>query len=142
MPALNSRRLDSLAIGLSLGCLAHCLLLPALLTFGSLASIGWMADEDVHRALLCLAVPTTIVALGMGCRQHQRGAVIWLGGIGMALFLAASLFEHKWGVNGSRLITLAGGLLLTAAHVVNYRLCRQSVCANTACSPLPDEQSG
>jgi hypothetical protein len=126
---LNSTRLDGLAVGLSLACLVQCLLLPAALTLFPLFGLQYTPDETLHRYLLAVALPTSALALLMGCRKHHRAWVVGAGALGLAgMLLAAFVLEAVASPAVAEGTTLTSALLLMTAHVGNFRLCRRTDC--------------
>ena len=123
------RYLDGLAISASALCLVHCLATPLLIVLlPILASIG-LADEAFHRWMLLLIVPTSVLALWLGCRRHKSRAVLYAGVTGLTLIGAAAIWGHVLvGEFGEKAATVAGGLILAAGHWRNYRLCRDAEC--------------
>ena len=59
--------LDKSAIGLSVLCLIHCLALPLALVTSFSFSALWVADESFHQLLVFLVLPTSFLALALGC---------------------------------------------------------------------------
>lgn len=65
--------IDETAIGLSIACAAHCLLLPvAVLVLPSAATLAFLSDAAFHSAMVLVVLPTGVIALTMGCRKHKR----------------------------------------------------------------------
>jgi hypothetical protein len=87
------------------------------------------ADESFHIALVALVVPTSAVALGLGCRKHQGWDVVTIGLIGLAL-LGTAAFSEGLGLGeiGETVLTVIGALVVASAHVLNYRACRACDC--------------
>jgi len=126
----GSRRLDQVAIALSGACVVHCLLGPLLAILGPalLTSMG-VPDEVFHVLLLALVLPTSAGALALGCRRHRDATVVALGAAGLATLGFAALAGHDaLGEAGERLVTVSGALLVAAAHVRNFQLCRRDRC--------------
>ena len=118
---------DKSAIGLSLLCALHCLLLPvAVATLPAVSSLG-LDDEAFHLWLVVVVLPISAFALLLGCRKHGRMFVLAIGGLGLAVLVSTPLLGHALlGESGERLLTLTGALLIAVAHVKNYRLCRSA----------------
>lgn len=118
---------DRTAIGLSLLCAAHCLLVPlsaALLP--SIAALG-LADEAFHTWMVIVVIPLSTFALILGCRKHRRPGVLLVGALGLACLCLTPLLGHATlGQWGERLMTLTGALLIAISHVRNYLLCRDA----------------
>ena len=71
--------LDSLAISMSLICAVHCLLTPVLIALLPIISTTFWVHENFHLWMVFLVVPTTSLAVFMGCRQHKDKFVAMLG---------------------------------------------------------------
>jgi hypothetical protein len=121
-------KLDGLALVLSAVCLVHCLALPVTLTLLPTLAAGVLEHDDFHRLMLYVGLPTSLMAFGIGCRRHRRLDVAVLGGTGLALLVFATYAVHDWHGELERYITVAGGLILAAAHILNFRACRRSDC--------------
>ena len=122
-------RADVVAIGLSVGCLLHCLALPVALALLPTLSIDWLTDEAFHRWLLVAILPTSVVALLMGCWKHRQASVIVLGFSGLLLLIWAAFFGHDVvGELGETAVTSAGAVVIAASHIMNQRFCRQAAC--------------
>jgi hypothetical protein len=125
-----SLRLDRVAIALSGLCVVHCLVGPLLLALAPAMLISFgVSDVVFHRLLLLVVVPSSAVALGLGCRRHRDRSVIGLGLLGLsALGLAALVGHEVLGEVGERLLTLGGAVVIATAHLRNFRLCRRAAC--------------
>ena len=123
--------LDRSAIVLSMICAVHCLAVPLAAVMMPMASTYWFADGHFHFLLLYLVLPTSALAIGLGCRRHRTFKVIAWGGAGLGfLVLGALLGQDRLGELGEKGITLLGAGLVVLAHAHNFRLCRQSQCAH------------
>ncbi len=120
---------DAAAVGLSLACLAHCLLLPVLLTLAPALSIGFLADEQFHRWLLVAILPTSALALMLGCWRHRSLSVIAAAGVGLTLLVLAAFFGHDLlGEAGEKVMTSIGAVIVAYSHIMNHRLCKRVAC--------------
>lgn len=129
MHPISSEQLDKFAVTASALCLVHCLLVPAALTVIPALGATWVADERLHLWLLALVLPSSGLALSLGCRQHRSHAVAGTGLAGLVLLTAAALAAGPlWGGAAERALTVVAATLLAAAHVGNFRLCRQVRC--------------
>ncbi len=118
-PALaTTRLLDRGALALSALCLFHCLALPVVLAALPALSAVLPDRPWVHPAILILAAPLAFVALGQGWRRHRVAWPALLGAGGVAL-LAGGVAAGD-GTTGT-VLTVAGGLTLAAAHLLNWR---------------------
>lgn len=144
--------LDSLAISMSVICAIHCLLTPLLVILFPILTTTFWIHQDFHLWMLLFVLPTTSLAVFLGCRKHKDKIVIGLGAIGLACLFAVSLYEsfsytYQLQEHGSACLhclsdgsknhfsittcaNIIGGILLASAHVRNYRLCRSSHCTH------------
>lgn len=119
-----SSALDSLAIALSGLCLVHCLALPVLIALFPLLGVGLIDHESFHQVILIAVVPTTTIALGSGYIRHRYKRVAVLGIAGVAALVFAAFALHSLHAHAMETwLTVAGGLMLAFAHVLNYRRC-------------------
>lgn len=116
---------DKLAIGLSLMCVIHCLAIPILfLLLPSLAVLP-LDNESFHFWLVVVVIPSSIYALTLGCRQHERYRLLTLGAIGLSLLiLALVLGEERIGEVNEKILTALGACFIAVGHWFNYRLCQ------------------
>jgi peptidoglycan/LPS O-acetylase OafA/YrhL len=134
-PHIDSMTIDGMAIAISALCVLHCLVAPiAVLVFPILATSLW-ASHEFHAWLLALILPSSALALWLGCRRHRSGLILGLGLAGMAvLVLAAVLGPQALTGPGEVLVTALGGALLAAGHVLNFRRCRALQCEERDCA--------
>ncbi|MEE4279303.1 MAG: MerC domain-containing protein [Halieaceae bacterium] len=134
---------DRTAIGLSLLCAAHCLLLPIAVAFSpTIAGLG-IDDETVHLWMLFGVVPISAFALFTGCMKHRHFSILALGLVGVFLLgLAAVLGVETLGTTSEKAMTLSGASLLALSHLRNFRACQSS--SECACSgaAAPEETAG
>ncbi len=114
----STRWLDSAAVGLSALCLIHCLALP--LVVAGLPFLAQFAEGHLHAQMLVVVLPLSIIALGLGFRHHRNIRIVAAGAVGMALLtLGATVAHTSWGLAADRAFTIAGALILAAAHFYN-----------------------
>lgn len=113
--------LDGLAIGASTLCLVHCFLLPALLVLVPTLAAFVSVPEEFHLAALAFAVPTSLIALGLGHRRHRRlqPTAIVAPGIGLLALGVLAPAESL-----ETMLTAIGALLLATGHLLNWRALR------------------
>jgi uncharacterized membrane protein len=110
--------LDGAAVGLSALCLVHCLALP--LVVAGLPFLAQFAEGHLHKQMLVVVLPLSIVALGLGFRHHRNRRIVAAGVVGMALLtIGATVAHEQWGVLADRTFTISGALVLAAAHFHN-----------------------
>ena len=123
--------LDRSAIVLSMICVVHCLALPVAIIMLPALSAYWFADENFHLLLLYLVLPTSVIALGLGCRRHRMFKMMLWGSAGLLCLTVAALLGHdRLGEFGEKGLTLLGAWLLVVAHTYKFRNCLQSQCAH------------
>jgi len=110
---------DAMGISLSGLCMIHCLALPLLVSLFPLAG-AWAEAPWVHWLFAAMAGPLAAYVL---TRPDATGRRQWLliaaGVMGVALlFLAAAGFPSH---DAETPMTVAGGLILASAHIVNWR---------------------
>lgn len=113
-------RLDRWAIVISGLCVVHCLAIPATLVLLPALTAELTADQTItHWLLLAVALPISLLALGNGFRHTASTATLAIGLLGLTL-LALGV-SHWLGHETEIPLTIAGGLLLIAAHWRNLR---------------------
>lgn len=117
MPQLSARAGDAVAISLSGLCLAHCLALP--LAAAALPVLGlWAEAAWVHWAFVAVAVPASLWTLarpGHGGAARPGRLLLAFVGLGLLTAGAAGFPGHE----AETPLTVAGGLVLASAHVLN-----------------------
>lgn len=125
-----SLSIDKAAVGLSMVCVAHCLLLPVALAVLPVLAATTFGDEQFHRWMLLLVLPTSLVALSWGCRRHKRIAVVATGITGLAILTLAVCFGHEWlGETGEKFASILGASVIALAHIRNHSLCKRLQCS-------------
>lgn len=121
--------LDKTAIGLSAICAIHCLMLPIGLALIPSLAVLPMGDESFHHLLIFVVLPTSVIALSMGCRRHRQWRVAAWGGAGLIVLVFTALFGHD--VLGEQLekwTTVFGAALVAMSHIMNYQRCQSTDC--------------
>lgn len=75
-------------------CGIHCLVTPVLLVALPILATTFWTSSNFHLWMLCFVLPTTALATYSGCRRHMDKAVAALAVAGVALLLAATLWER------------------------------------------------
>lgn len=137
----DNNRLDTLAVILSGTCMLHCLALPLMVTLFPIVQGSLLEEQYFHIIMLFLVLPTSLLALFSGCRKHKDRLTALLGGTGLVVLTLTALFGHVWfGFLGERIVTSAGGLVLSAAHIRNFMLCRRVHCDHDHGAPSSTPQ--
>lgn len=127
-PAMSDSQImaDKSAIGLSLLCALHCLVLPLLVVLLPAAVAVRLGGEAFHYWMVFTVVPVSAFALTLGCRRHGRYAIVLVGAAGLVILcLSVAIGHEAWGDAGEKALTLLGASLIALGHLWNYRLCRQ-----------------
>lgn len=132
---------DGLGVAASSLCLAHCLLLPVFTTFLPVLGTQFLGGESVHRALGLAILAISAAAFIPGYRRHRQRKASAMAAVGLALLLPgmagiAALEEIETA------LTMAGGVLLIRAHLLNRSFCRTCrVCrTETGCRQVAPEE--
>lgn len=110
-------RIDRWGMAISSLCLIHCILLPVAIALLPAFASSLPGDAWVHPVLIGLALPVTGLALRRGYAAHRRLVPALSGGLGLAL-IGAALWFH--GTVPETVLTVAGGLTVTLAHLMNW----------------------
>lgn len=121
--------LDRLGISLSTVCLAHCLAIPVLLTLMPMTQLGWLSEELFHDILLTIILPTSVIALGLGCHRHRQWQIFLMGFVGLGLLISLAVMPHdSLSLMTERAVTVVAGCLLVIAHYMNFSRCQHLDC--------------
>lgn len=124
---------DRLAISLSFLCVLHCLALPLLVVMLPSVIALYFEGEAFHLWMIVAVIPTSLYALMMGCKQHQRYRLLVMGAMGLSLLVAALLLEGtEIGERFEKILTVLGSVLIVIGHLLNYRLCQRTHDCDTA----------
>lgn len=125
----HSNRLDGMAVILSGTCMLHCLVLPLLVTLFPIVQGSLLEEKYFHLIMLVFILPTSLIALTVGCRRHRDTLTIGLGTVGLTTLGITAFWGHElFGLSGERVVTTIGGFVLAAAHIQNFRCCHHVNC--------------
>lgn len=144
--------LDSLAISMSIICAVHCLVTPVLVVVFPILTTTFWVDSNFHLWMLFFVLPTTSIAMFLGCRKHRDKLVIGLSAIGLICLFSTLIYEsfiyadallqhshvcdkcagdsQRGYLNATTIVNILGGLFLASGHVRNYYLCRRLKCTH------------
>ena len=133
---ISSTSLDKFAVLLSGVCVVHCLLTPVLITLLPIISLSAFAEDLLfHQLMLWFVLPTSCIALFIGCRKHRNPAILASGIIGMLMLVVIAFYGHdlfsSW---GEKVATSTAGMILACSHILNYRACQKLICADRNCT--------
>ena len=111
--------LDLAAALLSSLCLIHCIAIPVAIALLPTVALVIPDLPWLHAALLLLAIPASGLALLRGWRVHHDTAPAAVGTFGLVV-MASALLAQPHSVT-EVLLTVSGGLLVAAGHLLNLR---------------------
>jgi hypothetical protein len=113
-------------------CGLHCICFPILLAITTASGFIHVLSEPVEKGFILSAFVLGIANLsGSWWRSHHRPECLVLFAIGMTLIL---MHEHIESAVTSASISVAGGILIGAAHFRNMQLLRKCGCCEAASS--------
>lgn len=121
----SSAWLDATGMAAAWLCAIHCLALPFAVSILPLVGLSFLVSETTERVFIGISIFIAGLSLMPAYfRKHRRlrALVLFTGGIGLIIF-SHLLFEDSLVFKAIFLIT--GGAVITTAHVVNRRLCRE-----------------
>lgn len=126
--------MDRAAIGFSTVCAAHCALLPVALILLPVLAGTFLGDESFHRMMIFGALPTSLLALGMGWRKHRKWDVVVFGLVGLGILVGAAVWGHDLvGEQGEKVATVLAAAILAFSHLRNQSLCAEAGCEAACC---------
>lgn len=118
--------LDRFAIALSGLCVIHCLLTPLAVVFFPMLIATSGIGEGLHWLLLLFILPTSLLALFMGCLHYRDGLALILGLAGLSQLVVVSFLGTEFlGEAGKQFLTIIGSTALILGHIRNRRVCCQ-----------------
>lgn len=105
-------------------CAVHCLAMPFIISFLPLLGISFLAHEGIEYIIIGFSIVIALVSLLPAYfRQHRKIRTLLLFISGICFFIFADiLFEES--LTGKITFVLIGASLVTSAHFINRRLCR------------------
>ena len=131
-------RFDKFAILLSGLCAIHCIALPIIASIIPLLTATVHHGNEVHefwfhQFILLFIVPVSILALVTGYRSHRRIMPLVVAGFGLAILAFIALFAEQLLIDnviphkGETLLTITGGLIHAAGHILNLQATRRKL---------------
>ena len=129
--------MDRMAIGLSLMCTVHCFVTPVILALLPSFAVLQIDSEQFHLWILAAVLPTSLLALSLGCKKHKRKRYMACGVIGLSFMICAVLLGHEI---AEKALTLIGSAFIAVAHWFNYQQCLKQNEDNCPCSSAESDQ--
>ena len=92
---LTQTTADKFAIGLSLMCTVHCFATPVILALLPSFAVLQINGEQFHLWVLAVVLPTSLLALSLGCKKHKRTRYMACGVVGLACLISAVLIGQE-----------------------------------------------
>lgn len=134
---LTQTTADKLAIGLSLMCTVHCFATPVILALLPSFAVLQINAEQFHLWILAVVLPTSLLALSLGCKKHKRTRYMACGVVGLAFLIIAVLLGQE---EAEKALTLIGSAFIALAHWFNYQQCFKKNNENCPCSGDKSDQ--
>jgi len=128
---------DKFAIGLSLMCTVHCFATPVILALLPSFAVLQINAEQFHLWVLAVVLPTSLLALSLGCKKHKRTRYMACGVVGLACLIIAVLLGQE---EAEKALTLIGSAFIALAHWFNYQQCFKKNNENCPCSGDKSDQ--
>jgi hypothetical protein len=115
---------DKLAIGFSMVCVVHCLVLPILIILlPPFSGLFALDDEMFHQWMLYAVLPISIAALMMGYLHHRSYKVFVVVSIGLTLIILSTTLGHDvLGETGEVGLSVLGSMIIAFGHFRHYQL--------------------
>lgn len=134
---LTQTTADKFAIGLSLMCTVHCFATPIILALLPSLAVLQINAEQFHLWILAVVLPTSLLALSLGCKKHKRTRYMACGVVGLACLIIAVLLGQE---EAEKALTLIGSAFIALAHWFNYQQCFKKNNENCPCSGDKSDQ--
>ena len=134
---LTQTTADKLAIGLSLMCTVHCFATPVILALLPSFAVLQINGEQFHLWVLAAVLPTSLLALSLGCKKHKRTRYMACGVVGLAFLIIAVLLGQE---EAEKALTLIGSAFIALAHWFNYQQCFKKNNEKCRCSGDKSDQ--
>lgn len=134
---LTQTTADKFAIGLSLMCTVHCFATPVILALLPSFAVLQINGEQFHLWVLAVVLPTSLLALSLGCKKHKRTRYMACGVVGLAFLIIAVWLGQE---EAEKVLTLIGSAFIALAHWFNYQQCFKKNNENCPCSGDKSDQ--
>ncbi|MDW3095760.1 MAG: MerC domain-containing protein [Gammaproteobacteria bacterium] len=133
---------DRFAILLSGLCAIHCIALPIAASIIPLLTATVHHGNDIHEFwfhefILMFILPISLIALVIGYRSHKKVLPLLVASLGLIILIFIALFAEQLLINnvipheGETLLTITGGIIHAAGHILNLQSTRKK---HTACT--------
>ena len=117
--------LDAAGVTASWACAVHCLALPLLVGVLPLVGLSFLLDETTERIFILVSILLAALSLLPAYfREHGKIRSVFLAAAGIGLIVLTHFFLEE-NLAAKIVFLIAGAILLSAAHLINRRLCRE-----------------
>ena len=122
----TSGKSDFFGIFTALLCAVHCSILPILLAMGSLSTLAWMQEESVEITFLIGAI---VISSWSIMPNLIKNTAFWKPAMFLFTGLVVLIYSFVAHTHDGqiRYISLLGGALVCAGHLINYRMSKRNV---------------
>jgi len=78
-------------------CTVHCFATPVILALLPSFAVLQINAEQFHLWVLAVVLPTSLLALSLGCKKHKRTRYMACGVVGLACLIIAVLLGQERG---------------------------------------------
>lgn len=121
--------LDAAGVTAFWACAVHCLALPLFIGVMPLVGMSFLLDEATERIFIIVSILLAALSLLPAyVREHGKIRSIFLAAAGIGLIIMTHFFLEE-NLAAKIVFLIAGAIFLSAAHLINRRLCREcAVC--------------
>lgn len=136
----TSSRLDNIGITASTLCAIHCAIVPVMFTSLPLLGLGFLANAWLEWGMIALTLVIGACSIGLSyLRIHRKPLPLFLLIAGFTIIILGHMFTSGW---AGILVVPAGGLLIAAAHFVNYKFAGRCKMNVAKMQTIPETQPG
>jgi hypothetical protein len=115
----------------------HCFATPVILALLPSFAVLQINGEQFHLWVLAAVLPTSLLALSLGCKKHKRTRYMACGVVGLAFLIIAVLLGYE---EAEKALTLIGSAFIALAHWFNYQQCFKKNNEKCRCSGDKSDQ--
>jgi hypothetical protein len=142
-----SEALDKFGATASFLCAIHCAIMPMVIALVPLMALSILASEAVEWVLFGLSAMMATGSVCWGYKKHKSRKTLAVLACGLALLSAGRILHHHHNNLDSKTVyakassshqehdehqefdlysafLVVGGIMVTASHMINYRLCK------------------
>lgn len=123
MKSIFNINADTAGFFTSMLCAIHCSAVPVLISLGLLGSSTWLHNHMIDWVVIGFGIIIASYSLlGDFIRKHRNILPLGMALTGFLFLLIGMVEHHGWML----LFSVAGGLMVASAHLINHRMRRIS----------------